>query len=137
VSILGGDLVWVNGPYPCGDWPDISIFKLCLKYALDENERVEADDGYRGEDPEYVKAASGMVHEPEQAEMRSYVRRRHETVNKRLKQFACLSTEFHHDMAYHADCFRAVAVLTQLSIDAGLKLFHVDYDDAQLLMLEG
>lgn len=51
VCILTGDIVWVIGPFPCGAWPDISIFRFALKYLLDENERVEADDGYIGEDP--------------------------------------------------------------------------------------
>ena len=30
LCILTGDVVWINGPYECGMWPDISIF---LKFA--------------------------------------------------------------------------------------------------------
>jgi len=54
--------VWVLGPFPCGDWPDISIFWFGLKHMLEEFERVEADDGYTGEDPLHVKAAKSAVH---------------------------------------------------------------------------
>ncbi len=56
VSILSGDIVWIQGPLPCGDWPDVKIFRLAIKHFLDDNERVEADDGYIGEAPSKVKA---------------------------------------------------------------------------------
>ena len=55
VSILEGNIVWINGPYPCGDYPDISIFRLSLLNFLENGERVEADDGYIGEAPKYIK----------------------------------------------------------------------------------
>ena len=47
VSIQRGDIVWVNGPFP-GKWHDMTIFCRDMKGMLDEGERVEADDGYRG-----------------------------------------------------------------------------------------
>lgn len=55
LSILGGDIVWVHGGFPCGDWPDLEIFRHALVHWLDPNERVETDRGYRGEAPKYVK----------------------------------------------------------------------------------
>jgi hypothetical protein len=44
---------------------------------LDEGERVEADDGYVGEDPQNVKAASSMVHDQDEKQLhiQSRVRR--------------------------------------------------------------
>ena len=42
VSILKGDVVWIHGPFPCGKWPDISIFRDSLINHLGQNERVEA-----------------------------------------------------------------------------------------------
>ena len=27
LSILGGEIVWIGGPYACGLWPDLKIFK--------------------------------------------------------------------------------------------------------------
>ena len=30
VDILGGNLVWIQGPYPAGSWPDIKTFTSCL-----------------------------------------------------------------------------------------------------------
>ena len=64
--------------------------------------------------------------------MRKTVLSPHETVNKRMKQFGCLKQVFRHadDLAYkHASAFRAVAVITQLSIDDGEPLFSVKYND--------
>ena len=43
--IKSGWLVWIHGPFPCGNWPDLNIFCHSLKIMLDENEWVEADDG--------------------------------------------------------------------------------------------
>ena len=34
ISIQDGDIVWVNGPFACGLWPDIKIFWQNLKHAL-------------------------------------------------------------------------------------------------------
>ena len=49
VSILGGDLVWIQGPYPAGKYTDIKIFNKVLRHFLDPGERVEADEGYAGQ----------------------------------------------------------------------------------------
>jgi hypothetical protein len=44
---------------------DLGIFKNNgIKDELDENERVEADDGYIGEDPQFVRSWFGPVHPP-------------------------------------------------------------------------
>jgi hypothetical protein len=49
VCIQTGDIVWVNGPFKCGPWPDLSIFRINLKNLLLPREQVEADNGYRGD----------------------------------------------------------------------------------------
>ena len=49
LDILRGNLVWIEGPYAAGKYPDITIFRNCLKNFLDPNERVVADKGYVGE----------------------------------------------------------------------------------------
>ncbi len=45
VDILFGNIVWINGPYAAGKYPDIEIFRSDLAHFLDEFERVEADGG--------------------------------------------------------------------------------------------
>ena len=57
------------------------------------------------------------------------MRQRHETVNKRFKDWGILKNRWEHDLGRHGACMRAVVVLTQLSIECGKPLFQFDYDD--------
>ncbi len=42
-------IVWVHGPWPCGEFSDIKIFRLGMKGALHAGEKVVADKGYKDE----------------------------------------------------------------------------------------
>lgn len=134
VCILTGWIVWLMGPFPCGDWPDIVCFRYALKHMLEDGERVEADDGYVGEDPATVKVPGSMVHDqdPQMLRVRGRVRRRHEGVNKLIKQFKVVgkATIFRHDLSFHQACFTACTILTQLQIQNGHPLYEIpDYHD--------
>ena len=129
LCILTGDIVWISGPYAAGKWPDISIFRDDLKQQLDENERVVADDGYVGEAPQYVKCPAKHFGSSKKKKMFQRVRSRHETVNNRLKVFNCLKNVWRHDVARHSECFRACAVLVQLSIQNGEVPWQISYKD--------
>lgn len=49
--------------------------------------------------------------------------------NHCLKTFKVLQGTFHHDIEKHSMCFRACAVLAQLSFEVGSKrLFEVNYE---------
>jgi hypothetical protein len=128
VDILMGNLVWIQGPYPAGAWPDIKIFTSCLAHFLEPGERVEADDGYRGY-AEKIKCPKNDVNPPKNLKMQGCVRARHETINGRLKNWGILSQVFRHDIRRHGDVFRACAVITQLAIKHGEPLFSVEYKD--------
>ena len=73
VSIIGAECVWINGPYEPGIWNDILIFRNSLMSMLGVGERVEADDGYRGEAPQHVKCPKSIGHHAICAEMQSWV----------------------------------------------------------------
>ncbi len=47
-GLLSGEVKWINGPYPCGKWLDLTIFWYSLQAYLHPEERVEEDDGYYG-----------------------------------------------------------------------------------------
>jgi len=128
IEIRGGDLVWIQGPYPAGKWPDIKIFNAVLAHFLERYERVEADDGYRGH-ADKVKCPLNDISPPEKTAMQARVRARHETFNGRLKNWGILSQVFRHDICRHGEVFRACVVLTQLTIEQGEALFSVDYED--------
>jgi hypothetical protein len=110
-------------------WNDVSIFRDALKSMLDPGERVEADDGYRGESPGYVKCPKSIGTWPITEAMAAIVRRRHETVNKRFKQWGILKQVYRSDLSRHHQVFRVVAVVTQLAIENGEPLFALDYED--------
>ena len=126
-SIQGGDIVWISGPYPCGKWPDISIFLHGLKSALHPSERVETNLGYRGE-PKYINFPEDNIFgNPNQQRSKAIVRSRYETCNRHFKEWKCLSMMFWHALDKHGRIFCAGIVLTQIKIDYESKLFVVDY----------
>ena len=129
LCILTGDVVWLNGPYVAGSHNDITIFRDCLLSHLDHNERVEADDGYRGEHPEFVKCPAGFSNPADNLKMQQRVRSRQETINKRFKDWGCLRQTWRHDIASHGRAFRVILIVSQLAINNGEKLFFVDCTD--------
>ena len=130
IAIRTGLIVWINGPFPCGSFPDLKIFRNGLQGILGENERVEADAGYVGCDPEFAKTPKSCFVREDRKKLQNRVRARQETANKRFKQFNILKQRFRHDLDFHKIVFEAIAVLTQLSILSGESLFEVpDYID--------
>ena len=83
LCIMTGHIVWIHGPFPCGKWPDLKIFRNAMKQQLSPGEKVQADLGYRGE-PDYIVLPTGVN------DIGQRVRARHETVNKRFKQWGIL-----------------------------------------------
>ena len=91
---------------------------------LECDERAEADKGYRGE-PEVIDLPHKGPRELLLAKKRA--RMRHETCNKRFKNWSCLNTSFRHGVDLHSDCMHAVVVLTQLAIEDGQTLFNAAF----------
>ena len=62
LCIKTGHIAYIDGPFPAGMMNDLTIFRWGMKGWLGEGERVEADDGYVGEAPQYsVPKASQMI----------------------------------------------------------------------------
>jgi hypothetical protein len=122
-----GYIVHIDGPHPPGDWPDVECFRIYMKPKLDRGERVEADDGYIGEDPTFVVAASGLrfMESEAQTNVRKTLRMRHETVNERIKQFAVLTDRFRHDILKHGDCFFFLHALCSLKLCSITTSIHL------------
>ena len=128
VCIKTGYIVWIHGPFPCGRYNDVTIFRHCLLFCLDQGERVECDDGYFGEAPEKcVVPKHAWARQSHLVPNSGAVRARHETINKRIKDFECMKQFFRQSIEFHSVCFRAVAVLTQLSMENGKPAFQVEY----------
>ena len=95
----------------CGRWPDINIFRVGLKGRLNATEMVVADKGYRGDSK--CRTPSHLVSRTDSRATNKALAR-HETVNKRLKQFKVLKEQFRHPLYKHKDCFYASAAATQV-----------------------
>ena len=123
VGLQSGDICWVNGPFPCGSWSDLKIFKSKLANRLLPGEMVEADKGYPHRK---VRTPRNIVSQTDKR-AKSKARARHETVNKRFKQWSCLTQNFRHELWKHRLCFEAVVVCTQLSFYHGEGPFPITY----------
>ena len=70
-----------------------------------------------------------LLNPAETQAMQNRARMRQETINKRSKDFTCLSQTWTHDPGNHWLAFHSIAVILQRWIDAGEKLFAVAYRD--------
>ena len=114
-----GQIIWVNGPFKCGQMNDLSIFKSRIQHVLGE-ERVIADSIYRSE--KCVIPSDVYMHEHD---LHSRIRARHETVNSRLKNFEILRCAFRHDVNKHSICFHAAAQLVATMTKISDPLFQI------------
>ena len=129
LCIQTGDICSINGPFLCGRYNDLQIFRMGLMQELDNHEKVIADKIYGAEAPHHVRAPGTMFALPENEEMEKTVRGRHEHVNRRFKQWGIMRDGFRHGLTLHQNAFRAVAVMTQLCIKNGEPLASVEYQD--------
>ena len=126
ICIATGWIVWINGPYPCGDWPDLRIARHSLHDALCRDEMYIADGGYN-DGYQYAVTPTG-VHEFEDRQ-RATARARHETVNNCIKVYHCLRAHsYRHELKKHGTIFHAVANIIQLGIRRGKLTFQVEYN---------
>jgi hypothetical protein len=114
LAIGTGDIVWASGGLPCGEWPDIKIAKDAYTFFA-QNELTLADNGYN--DQRFFKNPTTHLDRT--------ILARHETVNKRLKQFKVLRSRYHHPLQKHPKCFHACVNIVQVQIEKGEKLFEV------------
>ena len=89
VGIMSGEIKWINGGFPCGQFNDLTIYRALLATMLDPQERYEADDGYAADGPYRAKVPSVIFNfNPEEArayQKQKWVQGRHEAFNTGLK----------------------------------------------------
>ena len=101
VAIRSNNIVWINGPFLPGEYNDLQIFRMGLKQHLQEGERVEADDIYESEAPHKCYTPRHCLVRQDQKLMRNRIKKRHETINRRLKVFKSLNVVFTHSVERH------------------------------------
>ena len=124
-AVATGYIVWISRGFPVGRNPDIVIYRQSglKQLLLAHGERTITDLGYRGEPTTINTPHVGS--EEYQDEMKE-IRARHETVNKRLKNWGVMKKPFRHETSFHNVCFEAVAVLTQILMESGKPLFQIE-----------
>ena len=129
VCIQTGLIVWVNGPYNPGPWPDLRIFRDRLIHELAIGEWVVADAGYRDGFQFVIPKQTG----PSWLQMMTAAgTARHETVNGRIKVFGCLKVPFRHGMERHGRVFKAICNVVQISLQINGPTYTINYDDRYL-----
>jgi hypothetical protein len=129
IAIQSGWVVWKNGPFPCGTFPDIKIARRDLVHHLVPGEKYIADRGYR-DGGLYADTPSGY-NNPSQR-MKAIVRARHESFNSRIKKFKIFSTRYRNKRESHYMAFHAVVNILQLEIENGYPMYPVYYNDIEV-----
>lgn len=126
VCIQTGWIVWINGPYPAGDWPDLNIARdgVCDALAPDE---IFLADGTYADGHGWCDTPTGQENADQW--MKGKARARHEDINSLLKQFNVLHNCFRHHRTKHGRVFTAVANIVQAKLQLENPTFQVHYDD--------
>lgn len=98
----------------------MNIYRSSLKQKIGVGEKLVADGGY-GDDSCILKNSLAGITKRYHAAIRA----RHETVNKRLKDFKILKHVYRHSLSKHATCFFAVANITQIALEMESPLFRI------------
>ena len=119
ISIVGGNICWTNGPFPAGQYADLTIFRRGLMKKLGKDEFVEADHGYKGE-PNKIRLPFEAKNKSE-IERKGKARARHEATNRLIKRFGALGGKWHHPFkeGQHMAVFEAAVVIVQIGINIG------------------
>ena len=81
--------------------------------------KIIADNGYIGEDD--LIRTSNDLDDPEVSKFKDRVLSRQESINSRLKNFACLKTKWRHGVETHEIAFKACCLLIYYEIKFGSK----------------
>jgi hypothetical protein len=115
----------IIGPYPAGE-SDLRVFRKPdgIIDMIPPGKRLIGDNGYNGEE---AKIATPNDHDAlETLHFKNRVRARHETFNKRLKEFGALNRKFRHlhfntddgnyDLSKHQQVFESICILVQYNL---------------------
>ena len=79
ICIKTGWIVWVNGPFPAGEWPNRKITQAGINHHLDDNECYVGDGGYY-DGWQWAETPTGYNNHEQK--MYAMARAPHETINR-------------------------------------------------------
>ena len=86
------------GGVPCGEYPDITLARSRYLNMVMIGEKTMADNGYQ--DPNFIYP---FAFPESAAAQKLIIMAKHETLNKRLKQFNVLRTPYRHNIFPHIE----------------------------------
>jgi DDE superfamily endonuclease len=124
IEIDDNKIIHVNGPYPAGSCSDVNIFRQPggLKEKLPPGKKVIADRGYTGE---IVLSTPNPLDSKPLKTFKSRARARHESLNKKVKDYKILEHRFRHPLMKHKTVFEAIITIIQYDLDNGSTLFAI------------
>jgi len=127
ICLQTGDIVWCNGPFPCGSFSDRKIARdEGMEYLMVPGEMYVADGGYRDG---FIRAETPNGLNDADQWMKALARARQETVNQRFKNFGICRQRYRHAVEKHGIVFGAVVNISQLIIEEESPLFQIQYND--------
>lgn len=125
ISIKTNEVYWVNGPFKAGTSDRTIAERYGLGDRIPENRFILGDKGYRGLDFVCTRNSQDA---PVVKEFKKRALARHETFNKRFKDFNCLRHRFRHGERKFKYAFEACVVLCIINMDLGSPLFNTFND---------
>lgn len=102
--------MWAHGPFPCGSYTVLRIFRMGLRRQLLPGEKVIAAQGHSDVQFSRSQVTNGIANF-------GFIRSRHKATNKRLEQFKVLSNRFRYKLDLDSNCLFAITNLVQLCIE--------------------
>jgi DDE superfamily endonuclease len=123
VAIDGNKVIHVHGPKPAG-CSDAHIYQSegGLKDKIPDGRMAIADNGYQGQDK---LSTPNPLDSAELNRLKRRARARHESLNKKVKDFDILEQRFRHPLSKHKTVFEAVITLVQFNLDNGCELWDI------------
>jgi DDE superfamily endonuclease len=123
IDVWSQRVVHIHGPYHARD-NDIKNFRKPegIMDQIPPGRKLIGDTGYQGE-PDKITTPN-----PHDSlivkQFKNRARARHETFNKRIKDYQILRQEFRSDTSYHQIVFESICILCQYDIENGHPLFQ-------------
>lgn len=124
LSLSESKVIWVNGPFPAGT-NDLTIFREELVYRIPIGIKAIVDRGYRSSELEYVLTSYNGLDDDDVNDFKKRALSRHESFNKRIKNFEILTKQFRHSQEKNKAAFEAVCVTVQYQMEKGWPLFEI------------
>ena len=118
-----------RGPFLTGSQNDRIIFNYSLRDELEPWEFAIEDQGYKG-----TKTLTPTRLNGPQDQMFSVTQVCHQTINHRFKEYNYLVMIYRHSRREHFYFFAPCALMVQLGIENGEKVFDIFYEEFEGLI---